>query len=155
MTIHLSAKNGAAFLSGKSKRSKYGAKRTLLDGILFDSKAEANFYAALKQREKAGEVTDIERQREYDLMVNGVLVARYRADFMVHLRNGLRFAVECDGVEFHDSAEDTLRDMSLYRRNHLRLLRATGAEIFESPLWTNGVRKMVFTICGFRDEYGR
>lgn len=82
MTTHLSTKNGAAFLPGKSKRSKYGAQKTLLDGILFDSKAEANFYAALKQREKAGDVTDIERQREYDLMVNGVLVARYRADFV-------------------------------------------------------------------------
>lgn len=82
MTIHLSAKEGAAFLPGKSKRSKYGAQKTLVDGILFDSKAEAAFYAALKQREKAGEVTDIYPQREYDLMVNGVLIARYRADFV-------------------------------------------------------------------------
>lgn len=89
------------------------------------------------------------------IIVPQVDIGRYRVDFMVHLRNGLRFAVECDGAEFHDSAADTLRDMSLYRKNHLRLLRATGAEIFESPLWTNGVRKMVFTICGFRDEYGR
>ncbi|WP_439605465.1 DUF1064 domain-containing protein [Shinella sp.] len=68
--------------SAKSKRSKYGAERTLLDGILFDSKAEARFYADLKNRERAGEVTEIELQREYDLMVNGVLVARYRADFV-------------------------------------------------------------------------
>jgi len=89
------------------------------------------------------------------IIVPQVDIGRYRVDFMVHLRNGLRFAVECDGAEFHDSAADSLRDLSLYRKNHLRLVRATGAEIFESPLWTNGVRKMVFTICGFRDEYGR
>ncbi|MXN51888.1 hypothetical protein GR158_12220 [Shinella sp. AETb1-6] len=89
------------------------------------------------------------------IIVPQVDIGRYRVDFMVHLRNGLRFAVECDGAEFHDAAADTLRDVSLFRKNHLRLLRATGGEIFESPLWTNGVRKMVFTICGFRDEYGR
>lgn len=82
MTTILSREEGKALLSAKPKRSKYGAEKTLLDGILFDSKAEAYFYAALKQREKAGEVTDIDRQREYDLMVNGVLVARYRADFV-------------------------------------------------------------------------
>lgn len=64
------------------KRSKYGAKRTLLDGILFDSKAEACFYAFLKQREKANEVSDIKRQHKYDLMVNGVLIASYIADFV-------------------------------------------------------------------------
>lgn len=93
MTIQLSAKEGAALLPGKPKRSKYGAEKTLLDGILFDSKAEANFYAALKQREKAGEVTDIARQREYDLMVNGVLVASYRADFVFFDRRARAFRV--------------------------------------------------------------
>lgn len=103
MTTHLSAKNGAAFLPGKSKRSKYGAQKTLLDGILFDSKAEANFYAALKQREKAGEVTDIERQRQYDLMVNGVLVARYRADFVFFDRIlRARRVVDVKGVATRD-----------------------------------------------------
>lgn len=82
MTLHLSREEGKALLSAKPKRSKYGAERTLLDGILFDSKAEARFYADLKNRERAGEVSDIDRQREYDLMVNGVLIARYRADFV-------------------------------------------------------------------------
>lgn len=82
MTLHLSREEGKALLSVKPKRSKYGAHRTLVDGILFDSKAEARFYADLKNRERAGEVTEIELQREYDLMVNGVLVARYRADFV-------------------------------------------------------------------------
>lgn len=82
MTLRLSREEGKALLSAKPKRSKYGAHRTLVDGILFDSKAEARFYADLKNRERAGEVTEIELQREYDLMVNGVLVARYRADFV-------------------------------------------------------------------------
>lgn len=89
------------------------------------------------------------------IIVPQVDIGRYRVDFMVHLRNGLRFAVECDGADFHDGTEDSLRDLSLYRKNNLRLVRVTGSEIFESPLWTNGVRKMVFMTCGFRDEFGR
>lgn len=103
MTLHLTREQGQVFLSSKPKRSKYGAKRTLLDGICFDSKAEASFYAALKQREKAGEVTDIERQREYDLMVNGVLVARYRADFVFFDRIlRARRVVDVKGVATRD-----------------------------------------------------
>ncbi|MBN9028885.1 MAG: hypothetical protein BGO05_18595 [Rhizobiales bacterium 63-7] len=105
MTIHLSAKHGAAFAPGKSKRNKYGSEKTLLDGILFDSKAEANFYAALKQRAKGGEVTDIELQRQYDLIVHGVLVARYRADFVFFDRIACaRRVVDVKGVVTRDFA---------------------------------------------------
>ncbi|KNY13109.1 hypothetical protein AKG11_31045 [Shinella sp. SUS2] len=103
MTIHLSAKEGAAFLPGKSKRSKYGAQKTLVDGILFDSKAEAAFYAALKQRLAAGEISDLKLQREYDLMVNGVLIARYRADFVFFDRVvRARRVVDVKGVATRD-----------------------------------------------------
>lgn len=82
MTLHLTKEQGKALLAAKPKRSKYGAKRTLLDGIAFDSKAEAAYYSALKLRERAGEVTDVEMQRPYCLTVNGQLVTTYRADFV-------------------------------------------------------------------------
>lgn len=82
MTEHLSAKQYQEAIAKPQRGNKYKAQRTLLDGICFDSQAEANYYAALKLRERAGEVTDIELQRWYDLIVNGVLVARYRADFV-------------------------------------------------------------------------
>lgn len=100
MTLHLTKEQGQAFLSSKPKRSKYGAKRTLLDGICFDSEAEASYYAALKIRERAGEVCDIEMQRPYCLTVNGILVATYRADFVfwdVALRR--RRVIDVKGVE--------------------------------------------------------
>lgn len=104
MNIHLTREEGRQLLSQKKKRgNKFNAKRVLLDGICFDSKAEANYYAALKLREKANEVTDIELQRWYDLIVNGVLVARYRADFTFYdrlLRN--RRIIDVKGVETRD-----------------------------------------------------
>lgn len=67
--------------AGKS-RSKYGNKKTVLDGIRFDSKAEAAYYAQLKMREKAGEVTAVELQRPFPLLSpTGELMATYKADF--------------------------------------------------------------------------
>ena len=37
------------------KKSKYSSAKTDVDGITFDSKKEAEFYAELKLRERAGE----------------------------------------------------------------------------------------------------
>jgi hypothetical protein len=82
MTERMSAAEFRAQPSEKPKRNKYNAKRTLVDGICFDSKAEASYYAALKLRERAGEVTEIEMQRRYTLAPYGIHVAFYDADFV-------------------------------------------------------------------------
>lgn len=67
------------------RRNKYNAKKTVIDGITFDSKAESNYYAMLKIREKAGEISNIELQKPYLLLAdNDVLVATYKADFAFH-----------------------------------------------------------------------
>jgi hypothetical protein len=78
---HISRQDFQALQAKPAKRQKYNAKRVLLDGICFDSKAESRYYAELKIRERQGEVTDIELQRRFDLMVNGSLAAVYVADF--------------------------------------------------------------------------
>lgn len=63
------------------RRNKFGAVKTVLDGITFDSKREAAYYAELKLRERAGEVASVELQPVYELSVNGHLVGTYRPDF--------------------------------------------------------------------------
>lgn len=74
------------------KKHKYNAKRTVLDGITFHSKLEANRWRELKLMQKAGEITELSRQVEFELTamprrqeiakVHGfVVVGRYRADF--------------------------------------------------------------------------
>jgi hypothetical protein len=65
----------------QQRGNKYGAQRTTLDGHVFASKAEANYYAMLKVREKAGEVFEVQMQRPYALTINGYLICTYRADF--------------------------------------------------------------------------
>jgi peroxiredoxin len=74
--------SAAEYLQMKSpKKSKYGNQKTVVDGITFDSKAEANFYKALKIRADAGEIHAVEMQKRYELTVNGALITTYRADF--------------------------------------------------------------------------
>lgn len=70
--------------ASKPKRSKYRNVKTTVDGIKFDSKREAAFYCELKQREKAGEVYEVQLQRRYALIApNGMLMATYVADFVL------------------------------------------------------------------------
>lgn len=61
--------------------SKFNARRVVREGIKFDSKAEADRYAALLWLEKAGQIRSIERQPAFPLVLNGVKVASYRGDF--------------------------------------------------------------------------
>src|SRR3990167_3486963 len=62
-------------------RNKYRAVRTEFDGRTFDSKREAAEYAMLRLRERAGEVSDIECQPVFPLVVNGRRIGRCTADF--------------------------------------------------------------------------
>ena len=52
---------------GKPK-NKYGAKSTVVDGINFPSQKEARRYAQLKILERAGEIRDLQRQVEFELI---------------------------------------------------------------------------------------
>ena len=52
----------------RMKNSKYGAHKTVIDGIEFDSKREAKRYNELKLLEKAGVISDLKRQVKYILI---------------------------------------------------------------------------------------
>ncbi|NNH67806.1 DUF1064 domain-containing protein [Rhizobium laguerreae] len=80
MTINLSRQEAKALLA-KPKRSKYGAQKTMVDGILFDSKREAAYYSELKIREKAGEVSGVALQRPFPIIIAGTTVGKYVSDF--------------------------------------------------------------------------
>ena len=62
-------------------RSKYKAVKTTIDGITFDSKKEAKRYTELKLLEKAGHITHLELQPEYQITINGAKICKYKADF--------------------------------------------------------------------------
>ena len=50
-----------------AKKNKYNARKTIVDGITFDSKKEAARYQELKFQEHCGVISDLERQPKYIL----------------------------------------------------------------------------------------
>lgn len=83
--------------STSKKRSKYNAKKVKIDGILFDSKLEANRYIDLKELLALGIITDLETHKRYPLDVNGINVTSYEADF-VYKKNGVEIIEDTKGV---------------------------------------------------------
>ena len=61
--------------------SKYKAVPTEVDGIRWPSKKHARRYQELKVLLHVGMITDLEWEVTYDLVVNGILICRYRADW--------------------------------------------------------------------------
>lgn len=64
--------------------SKYHAKKTVVDGMTFDSLKEARRYGVLKSLEKAGEISDLQRQVEF------LLIPEQREPDTVGVRGGIR-----------------------------------------------------------------
>ena len=65
----------------KRSRPKYGNKKTVVNGIKFDSKWEAERYLYIKSLERAGTVKDLELQVRFNLVVNDQKICAYIADF--------------------------------------------------------------------------
>jgi hypothetical protein len=78
------------------RRSKYGAKRTEVDGIVFASKREATRYQDLKVMERHGLISGLTLQPKYDLIVEGIKICRYVADFGF-IENGAVIIEDCKG----------------------------------------------------------
>lgn len=64
-----------------SRRNKYGAKPVVVDGVRFASKAEAKRDAELQLLAKAGKIYALRRQPRFPLVVHGVTVCTYVADW--------------------------------------------------------------------------
>ena len=78
--------------------TKYNAKKTVLDGITFDSKKEAARFQELRLLERAGEIQDLYCQVEYELIPKqkGERACHYVADF-VYTENGKKIVEDVKG----------------------------------------------------------
>ena len=63
--------SASEYRTSARKPNKYGAKKTTVDGIVFDSKREAKRYAELRALEKAGEISHLELQPVFRLEIDG------------------------------------------------------------------------------------
>lgn len=86
------------------KKSKYSSAKTDIDGIRFDSKKEAEFYAELKLRERAGEISHLRLQPRYLLQEafkhegKQYREMEYVADFE-YIENGETVVVDVKGFK--------------------------------------------------------
>lgn len=68
--------------------SKYGNRKTVVDGIKFDSKGEASRWCVLRVLERAGQISDLQRQVSFELAPpvrlggRGRPALKYIADFV-------------------------------------------------------------------------
>lgn len=86
--------------------SKFGSRKTQVDGITFDSKREARRFAELRLMERAGEISNLQIQVPYELIPTqrdeetGRVIERavtYRADFVYNDRTGKMIVEDAKG----------------------------------------------------------
>lgn len=80
--------------------SKYNNGKVEIDGIKFDSAAEGARYQILKAKESAGLIKNLQLQVNYPLIVNGLKICDYRADFVYEV--GGKTVVEDVKGQLHD-----------------------------------------------------
>ena len=103
-TIHISAEdyrngNWDALKQTRPKRQhKFNAKKTMVDGIYFDSQAEANFSCNLKLLSKAGEIRGFARQARF-VIGEGT---EYVTDFIIFNNDNSYRIVDVKGIETSD-----------------------------------------------------
>jgi hypothetical protein len=107
--------------SQPKKRSKYNNKKTVVNGVEFDSEKEANYYKILLLRRKAGEIGLIELQKEYELNKGGAYSYKYFADFVfVEVATGETKVIDVKGFKTRE-----------YIRKRRLMLKVHGITIIE------------------------
>lgn len=129
--------------------NKFFAKKVIVDGIKFDSSSEARYYQQLKLREKAGEISDIQLQPEFEIipplykMVEVKLktktklvrrtdeqAAKYHADFS-YKENGKMIIVEVKGGRYLSMQKDYVLRRKLIKRKLSEMNDELGYDYYE------------------------
>lgn len=106
------------------KPSKHHNVKTQVDGIVFDSKREANRYLQLKLGEKQGRIRDLKTQYVYPIVIDGVRICDYYADFRYD---------ELSGGSWQTVVEDAKgRATDVYRIKRKLMLAVHGITIKET-----------------------
>jgi hypothetical protein len=104
------------------KKSKYNAKKMVVDGITFDSILEGKRYIVLKQKLKNGDIEDLVLQKEFIIEINDIKVCSYFADFCyTNLKTG-DYVVEDAKGKRHP----------MYMLKKKMMFAALGIKIFET-----------------------
>ena len=103
------------------RRNKFGEKKTVVDGIKFDSGRESRRYLELKMLQKAGEIQGLRLQVPYLIVVNEKKICKYVADFVYTDTNGNEIVEDSKGFRTPE-----------YRLKAKLMLAVHGIEIYET-----------------------
>lgn len=120
-----SVRNGASLIKGMSKQNtypsttKYHNRKVEINGIIFDSVKEAKRWAELRLMERAGIISDLQRQVPFSLIPNlkddsGKVIERavkYIADFC-YIQDGVAVVEDVKGLRTREYV--LKRKMMLY-----------------------------------------
>lgn len=83
----------------KQSRNKFNARKTIVDGIVFHSAAEANRYKILKLLEKSGRIVNLKLQEPFVFKLHGKKIFTYFADFVyVDMDKGVNVIEDVKGM---------------------------------------------------------
>lgn len=106
----------------KHNRSKYGNRKCTMDGISFDSVKEMNRYCDLKFMLMAGEITDLEVHKPYELQeafraADGkwIRAITYEADFVYKDKDGKTIIEDVKSKATKTPAYNIKKKMMAYR----------------------------------------
>lgn len=110
------------------RKNKYGAKKTEYNGHMFDSKHEARVAEdidfMMKDKGDSNPIVAVEyHPPKYDMIVNGIKITHYTADFKVTRKDG--------SVEIWDAKSDPTRKKSDYVMRKKLLKALHGIDIIE------------------------
>lgn len=117
---------GVRFPSGSptAKKSKYKNRKVVVDGITFDSKAEAKRWEMLLHMERSGEIYALRRQVRFPIVVNGLKICTWIADFAYRISASGNDVVE-------DVKSEFTRKLPLYRLKYKLVQAVLGITIQE------------------------
>lgn len=104
MTIRLTEKEAKRLgckLPASEKKSKYNSRKVWVDGIAFDSRAEADYYCTLKILLRVGKIDGFCRQARFIVTEgrNGEKGTEYVTDFVVFYPDGTYRIIDVKGVK--------------------------------------------------------
>jgi len=72
-------------IKAMTTRNKYGAKKIVIDGYTFDSKAEGKRYSALKLMLDAGKIATLALHPAFPIYIKGIFICDVELDFMYRI----------------------------------------------------------------------
>lgn len=104
--------------------SKYRAKKTEIDGVIFASKAEAKRYQQLKFLLGAKAIYDLKLQPRFTLEVNNTKICTYVPDFQYKDQKGMIWVEDVKGYPTRDYKIKAKLFQALYPNLQFREVKA-------------------------------